>query len=248
MEPGPPCPGHRCVQPPQGLQLPSEGLCPPPIKPQTSPDLGIWPGGSGVVGPYGAGCPRADPHRWRDTVWVLGESAPGATALWLPAVGRAMPSVSVLAHPQDKLLPNREQRGTCQEVYTHLGTGFSRCDSLCSTLTQLNQLLQLLVPGLGRSCLSIPSREDGRGFSIPGSCRAAAVPGLGTSRWHRAHSFTASNNRTPLQRAPVVAVACTDHCRALSDCPWWSQRRLGTTRGPGHSKMPTPRDAAAPPP
>lgn len=184
----PVCPTAQpgCV--PRGLRLRSRGLCPSLIEPQTSPEIGIWPGVSRAVGPAGAGCPRVKPltprgHRVGARGVGAGFHSPRPHRCG-DGRGESTPGVSVLADPQDKLLPNREQRGTCQEVYTHLGTGFSRCDSPCSTLTQLNQLLQLLVPGLGRSCLSIPSTggwkrlfhpwglEQGGG-DLPGTRRAS---------------------------------------------------------------------------
>jgi len=48
-EPALPCPGHRHsrrVQQPGCAELPkgSEGLCPAPVKAQTSPEIRIWPG------------------------------------------------------------------------------------------------------------------------------------------------------------------------------------------------------------
>ena len=188
----PVCPTARLCRSPQALRLRSEGLCSALIKPQTSPEIRIHPGVSRVVGPAGAGSPRVNPdaagasrgrRRGRPQA-----SRPCSLPLRCWPCGESTPSVSALVDPQDKLLPNWEQRGTCQEVYTHLGTGFSHCDSPCSTLTQLNQLLQLLVPGLGRSCLSVPSLEHGRGFSIPGlwsegSCWAPAVPGPEALPW-----------------------------------------------------------------
>lgn len=93
-------------------------LCPTLIKPQTSPESrNRWV--------FPEWWDRLEPR----TPLLWGHHIGGGRWSWERGPQRCQPDVSALAAPQDKLLPNREQRGTCQEVYTQLGTGFSLCDS-----------------------------------------------------------------------------------------------------------------------